>query len=108
MKPENRIKQQAYTLAREMVAEHLTMGDIEWLVRSHSTADSREKLLEAAYPGYLAVKEDLSVALGYSKASGTPDIEDLHLRVVNAYAAAAFQLGFAAAMQLKGKKEDLL
>jgi hypothetical protein len=101
MKPEN-IKQEAYTLAREIVAEHLTIGDIEWFVRSHAANESTEKLLEAAYPGYLAVKEDLSVALGYSKVSGAPDIEDLHLRAVNAYSAAAFALGFAAAMQLKG------
>jgi hypothetical protein len=92
MKPEK----EAYNLARGMVSDHMTIGDIEWLIRNHSIADPRrEKLLAAVYPGYPEVKEALAKAL-------TPEIEDLHLQEINAYAAAAFQLGFAAAMQLRG------
>ena len=101
MKPEK--------LAREIVADHMNTGDIEWLIRNHSTSDPRrQKLLAAVYPGYPDVRKGLSIALDYSKAGGTPDIEDLHWQEVNAYAAAAFQLGFAAAMQLRGSKGAMI
>src|SRR5437016_5617614 len=84
----------AEELARQIVADHLTMGDIEWLIRNHSTNDPRrEKLLAAVSPGYPKVREELAIELGYCKVSDTPEIEDLHWQEVNAYAAAAFQLG---------------
>ena len=89
MKPE--------TLARELVAEHMTVGDLEWLIRQHLTGDPRrDKLLAAVDPTYPEVREALT------EANVGTEIEDLHLRELNAYAGAAFALGFAAAMQLRG------
>lgn len=102
MKPKalkGRIEQEAYTLARELVSELVMIDDIHWLIRERSTSDPRrQKLLDAVYPGYSEVREALS------KAKVTAEIEDLHLQEVNAYAGAAFQLGFAAAMQLRGRE----
>jgi len=97
MKPEQ--------LAREIVSEHMTIGEIEWLIRQHSTSDPRrEKLLAAVCPRYPEVREALSRCLGYCKnlVEFDDDIEDLHRQEVNAYASAGFALGFVAAMQLKG------
>jgi hypothetical protein len=89
MKPEE--------LAREIVSQHMTVGDLEWLIREHMTGDARrDKLLAAVDPTYPEVREALT------EANVGAEIEDLHLREVNAYAGAAFALGFAAAMQLRG------
>lgn len=95
-------------LAQEIVSDHMTVGDIKWLISEHSTSDPRrEKLLAAVYPGYPEVKKRFYILLDYCKHGvDTAEIEDLHLQALNAYSAAAFQLGFAAAMQLRNPTEE--
>ena len=103
MKPE----QEAYKLAREMVAEHLTIEDLHWWVLERAHRDPRwRKLLAAICPGYPEVTKELSKQIGYCKTGETPNIEELHWREVNAYTGAAFALGFSAGMQLKVGKQE--